>query len=102
MVLLAVCGLVGREEEHNHYDDEVLAVCEARTQLLSVCLAPAKVVFFIIAQAAILALSSNTPTDCLNKIQCRTKIAELLSYGWTAALQWDPSHVGVPSGESAD
>ncbi|GFS68035.1 reverse transcriptase [Trichonephila clavipes] len=50
-------------------------------------LAPAKVIFFIDSQAAILAFSSNTPTDCLNTIQCQTKIAELISYCWTAALQ---------------
>ncbi|GFX84888.1 reverse transcriptase [Trichonephila clavipes] len=46
--------------------------------LLSAGLAPAKVVFFIDSQAAILALSSNTPTDCLNTIQCRTNIEELI------------------------
>ncbi|GFT34351.1 reverse transcriptase [Trichonephila clavipes] len=54
------------------------------------------------SQAAILALSSNTPTDYLNTIQCRTKIAELISYGWTAALQWVPSHVGIPGNERAN
>ncbi|GFS64453.1 reverse transcriptase [Trichonephila clavipes] len=78
------------------YDGAVLAICEAATQLLSVGLAPAKVVCFIDSQAAILALSSNTPTDCLNTIQCRTKMAELISYGWTAVLQWVPSHVEIP------
>ncbi|GFV80141.1 ATP-dependent DNA helicase [Trichonephila clavipes] len=41
-------------------------------------------------------LSSNTPTDCLNTDQSRTKNAELISYGWTAALQWVQSHVGSP------
>ncbi|GFU76329.1 uncharacterized protein TNCV_285291 [Trichonephila clavipes] len=45
-----------------NYDGEILAVCEARTHLLSSGLDPAKVVFFIDSQAAILALSSNTPT----------------------------------------
>ncbi|GFY33303.1 uncharacterized protein TNCV_1897571 [Trichonephila clavipes] len=39
-----------------NYDGEVLAVCEAITHLLSAGLAPAKVVFFIDCQAAILAL----------------------------------------------
>ncbi|GFX40678.1 reverse transcriptase [Trichonephila clavipes] len=70
--------------------------------LLSAGLALAKIVFSIDSQAAILALSSNIPTDCLNKIQCRTKIAELISYGWTAALQWVPSHVGILGNEKAD
>ncbi|GFV54920.1 reverse transcriptase [Trichonephila clavipes] len=71
-----------------NYDGEVLAVCEATTQLLSAGLAPEKFVFFIDSQAAILALSSNTPTNCLNTIQYRTKIAEFISYGWTTTLQW--------------
>ncbi|GFW38212.1 hypothetical protein TNCV_3839401 [Trichonephila clavipes] len=64
--------------------------------LLPAGLAFAKVVFFIDFQAAILASSSNTPTDCLNTIQCRTKTAELISYGRTGALQWAPRHVGIP------
>ncbi|GFW25114.1 major facilitator superfamily domain-containing protein 3 [Trichonephila clavipes] len=34
--------------------------------------------------------------------QCQTKIAELISYGWTVALQWVPSYVGVPGNERVD
>ncbi|GFX64601.1 reverse transcriptase [Trichonephila clavipes] len=71
------------------------AVCETTPQLLSAGLAPAKVIFFIDSQAAILALSSNTPNDCPNTIQYQTKIVELIPYGWTVALQWVPSHVGT-------
>ncbi|GFT68269.1 reverse transcriptase [Trichonephila clavipes] len=56
-------------------------------QLQAVGLALVKVIFFIDSQAANLALSSNTPTDCLNTIQCRTQIAELISYGGTGVLQ---------------
>ncbi|GFV19716.1 reverse transcriptase [Trichonephila clavipes] len=48
------------------------------------------------------ALSNNIPTDCLNTIQCRAEFAELISYGWTVALQWVPSHVGIPGNERAD
>ncbi|GFX79706.1 uncharacterized protein TNCV_2746251 [Trichonephila clavipes] len=44
------------------YDDEVLAECDATTQLLHACLAAAKVVFCIDSEATISALSSNTPT----------------------------------------
>ncbi|GFW29697.1 reverse transcriptase [Trichonephila clavipes] len=83
-------------------DGEVLTVCEATTHLLSAGLAPTKVVFFIDSQAAILALSSNTPTDCINTIQCRTKNAEVISYGWTEALQWGPSHVRILRNERDD
>ncbi|GFV15859.1 reverse transcriptase [Trichonephila clavipes] len=68
--------------------------------LLSAGLAPAKVTF-IDFQAGTLALSSNTPTGCLNTIQFLTKIAELISYGWTTTLQV-PSHVGIPGNERAD
>ncbi|GFX40606.1 reverse transcriptase [Trichonephila clavipes] len=85
-----------------NYDGEILSVCKATMQLLAAGLAPAKVVFFIESEAAILALSSNTPTHCLNTIQCQTKIVELISYGWTVALQWVPSHVGIPGNEKAD
>ncbi|GFV51250.1 reverse transcriptase [Trichonephila clavipes] len=31
-----------------------------------------------------------------------TKIAELVSYGWTSALQWVPSHLEIPGNEMAD
>ncbi|GFX42790.1 reverse transcriptase [Trichonephila clavipes] len=54
------------------------------------------------SQAAILALSSKTTTDCINIIQCRTKIAELISYGRTTALLWAPSHVEIPDNERAN
>ncbi|GFX87969.1 reverse transcriptase [Trichonephila clavipes] len=84
-----------------NHDGEVLAVCEATTQLLSVGLAPPKV-FFIDSQAAIVALIRNTSTDCLNTIQCLTKIVELVSSGWTAALHCVPSHVRIPGDERAD
>ncbi|GFX37949.1 reverse transcriptase [Trichonephila clavipes] len=85
-----------------NYDGEVLAVCEATTHLLSAGLDPAKAVFFIDSQVAILAKSSNTPTDRLNTIQCRTKIAGLVSYGWTATLQCVPSHVEILGNERAE
>ncbi|GFY28820.1 uncharacterized protein TNCV_4719541 [Trichonephila clavipes] len=64
-----------------YYNGKVLAVCEATMHLLSAGLTPAKVVFFIDSQSATLALSSNTPTDCLYTIHFRTKIEELISYG---------------------
>ncbi|GFT39220.1 reverse transcriptase [Trichonephila clavipes] len=83
-----------------NYDGEVLAFCGATTKLLSAGLASEKVVFFIDSQATILALSYNTPTECLNTIQCRTKITELILYGWTVALQWVSSHLGVSGNES--
>ncbi|GFX36104.1 reverse transcriptase [Trichonephila clavipes] len=70
------------------------AIREATTQLLAAGLAPAK--------AAILALRNDTPIDCLNTIQRRTKIAKLISYSWTVALQWVPSHVGILDNERAD
>ncbi|GFW54207.1 reverse transcriptase [Trichonephila clavipes] len=95
-------GSLAIKKNTTNYDGEVLAICEATAQLLSAGLAPAKVVFFIDSQAAILALSSNTPTDCLNTIQYQTKIAYLISYGCTAALQWVPSHVGIPGNERSD
>ncbi|GFX35889.1 reverse transcriptase [Trichonephila clavipes] len=34
--------------------------------------------------------------------QSRIKIAELISYGWSVALQWVPSHVGIPGNERAN
>ncbi|GFV69196.1 reverse transcriptase [Trichonephila clavipes] len=83
------------------YDCEVLSVCEATAQLLAAGLAPAKVVLYIDSQAAILALSSDIQTDCFNTIKCRTKIAELMSYGWTVGLLWIPGHVGIPGNERA-
>ncbi|GFU06489.1 hypothetical protein TNCV_351431 [Trichonephila clavipes] len=52
---------------------------------LSAGLARTKVVF-IDSQAAILALSSNTPTDYINTIQYRTTTAEFILYGWIAAI----------------
>ncbi|GFV82617.1 reverse transcriptase [Trichonephila clavipes] len=81
---------------------EILAVCKATTQLLDAGQAPAKVVFFTNSQATILALSNNTPTNCFNTVQCRTKIVMLISYGWTVAEQWIPSHVRISGNEGAD
>ncbi|GFX32112.1 reverse transcriptase [Trichonephila clavipes] len=54
------------------------------------------------SQAAILALSSNTPTDYLNTIQCRTKIVEVISYGWIVVLKRVPSHFAIPGNERAN
>ncbi|GFY28896.1 uncharacterized protein TNCV_4720271 [Trichonephila clavipes] len=71
-------GSLAMEKNATYYNAKVWAVSEATTQLLSAGLAPAKVVFFIDSQVAILTLSSNTPTDCLTTIQCRTKIVELI------------------------
>ncbi|GFV85176.1 reverse transcriptase [Trichonephila clavipes] len=102
MVLLAVCeGSLAVGKNATNYDDKFLAVCEATTQLFAGP-APVKVVFFIDSQAVILALSSNTPTDCLNIIQCRTKITELISYGGTVTLHWIPSHIGISGNERAE
>ncbi|GFX50522.1 reverse transcriptase [Trichonephila clavipes] len=69
------------------YDGEVSIGYEATMQLPASGMALAKVVFFIDSLAAISSLST---------IQCRAKIAELVSYGWTVALRWVPSHVGIP------
>ncbi|GFX55206.1 reverse transcriptase [Trichonephila clavipes] len=104
MVLPAVSGLIGLSWGKNaiNYNGEDSAVCEATTQLLASGLVHAKAVFFIDSQAAILALSSNIPTDCLNTIQCRIEIEELISYNWTVALQWVPSHVGILGNEKAN
>ncbi|GFW02143.1 hypothetical protein TNCV_4854831 [Trichonephila clavipes] len=52
-----------------NYCGEVSAVCKAATQLLDAGLAPARIVFLIDSQAAISALSSNTPTHCFNVVQ---------------------------------
>ena len=85
-----------------NYDGEVSAVHEAAAQLLSAGLPPARVVFLIDSQAAISSLCNNTPTDCLRTIQCRLKMAELITQGWIVVLQWVPSHVGIPGNERAD
>ncbi|GFW31460.1 hypothetical protein TNCV_1288071 [Trichonephila clavipes] len=55
-----------------NYDGEVLAVCEATTQLLAADLASAKVAFFIDSQDAILALSSNTPIQFSVELKLRS------------------------------
>ncbi|GFS67902.1 reverse transcriptase [Trichonephila clavipes] len=62
-------GSLAKGKNTTNYNGEVSAVCEATTQLLAAGLATAKVVFFIDSQAAILDLSSNIATDCLNTVQ---------------------------------
>ncbi|GFX72990.1 hypothetical protein TNCV_2814301 [Trichonephila clavipes] len=54
-----------------NYDGEVLAVCEVAMCLLSTGLTPAKVVFFIVSQATILALSIG-PKSRWDPRQCET------------------------------
>ncbi|GFY02799.1 uncharacterized protein TNCV_3506791 [Trichonephila clavipes] len=85
-------GFIGHGKNYDgddgpNYDGEVLPVYESAIQLLAADLAPAKVIFFIDYQTTVLALSCYTPTDCFNTTQCRRKITELISYGWTVALQ---------------
>ncbi|GFU39541.1 hypothetical protein TNCV_857371 [Trichonephila clavipes] len=77
---------------------EVLAVCEATTQLLSAALAPAKIVFFIDFQAAFFALSSNTPTDYLNtmprvdlKLWSSSHMAGLRPYSGSQVILGSPA-----------
>ena len=94
------CSAVGKYA--SNYDGEVTAILEAANQLQGLNLPPGRVVFLIDSQAAITALSSNAPTDCLRTIQCRSKLAELITSGWVLWLQWVPSHVGVPGNERAD
>ncbi|GFU25037.1 reverse transcriptase [Trichonephila clavipes] len=84
-----------------NYNGDVSTICEATTQLLSAGLAPAKVVF-IDSQCAILALISNKRNVTVLTLQCRAKIVELISYGWTVALQWIPSLVRIPVNEGAE
>ncbi|GIX69829.1 hypothetical protein CDAR_17771 [Caerostris darwini] len=47
-----------------NYDGEIFVVQDAAKQLLALDLPPGRVVFFIDSQAAVSALSSNSPTDC--------------------------------------
>ncbi|GFS53462.1 reverse transcriptase [Trichonephila clavipes] len=79
-----------------NYHCEVLAVCEATTHLLSSGLAPAKVVLFIDTQAAILALSINTPTALTQfsaelKLQSSSYVAGLLPYSAYQVILGFPS-----------
>ncbi|GFY12198.1 hypothetical protein TNCV_4934871 [Trichonephila clavipes] len=45
---------------------------------------------------------SHGRSDHQPRSNCRTKDAELISYGWTVGLQWIPSHVGIPGNDRAD
>ncbi|GFW83438.1 reverse transcriptase [Trichonephila clavipes] len=101
MLIYMLCRLfedrLDVEKNATNYDGEVTTVYASTTQLLAAGLSPAKVAFFIDSQGAISDLSSNTRIDCLNTIQCRNKIAELILFYWTVALQWVPSYVGIPA-----
>ncbi|GFV47280.1 reverse transcriptase [Trichonephila clavipes] len=84
-------------KDATNYDGEVSVVCQATAQLLAAGLDPVRVVFLIDSQNAVLALRSNTSTDCLHTIQCPIKFGELISYGCNVALQLIPSQVGIHS-----
>lgn len=91
---------VGRHA--GNFDGEICAVHEAADCLLSSAAAIGQVVFLIDSQAAISALSSNTPSDSLRTIQCRVKLSQLIEQGWAVHLKWIPSHVDIPGNERAD
>ncbi|GFY00811.1 uncharacterized protein TNCV_2142031 [Trichonephila clavipes] len=69
-----------------NYDGEVLVVCEDKTHLLSAGLAPAKVIFFIESQAAILALSSAEL-----KLQSSSHMARLRPYSGSQVMLGSPA-----------
>lgn len=94
------CAPVGSNA--SNYDGEIAAVYQAAQRLLQANCSRRKVVFFVDSQAAILALSESTPTDCEFTMTCRELLSSMLSGGWDIVLQWVPSHVGVYGNERAD
>ncbi|GIY98239.1 hypothetical protein CEXT_453071 [Caerostris extrusa] len=78
------------EKNTSNYDGEICGIQEAAKQLLSHELPPRRVVSSIDSQATISTLSSNSPSDCQNTIQCCAKPAEWLTSGWVLHLQWVP------------
>lgn len=85
----------------SNYDGEIAAVLEAAKQLEDINPAQ-KVVFFVDCQAAIIALTTNSQTDCGRTQTCRHVLSCLQARGWIIVLQWVPSHVGVAGNERAD
>lgn len=86
----------------SNYDGEIVAIYRAVERLLTTNYEQRKVVFLVDSQAAINALTENTPTDCESTSVCRELLSGMVRDGWSVVLQWIPSHVGVLGNERAD
>ena len=86
----------------SNFDGEILAIHHAAERLLAVSSNPTRVVFFVDSQAAIVALTNNTPTDCAATMAGRRLMSGMIESGWHITLQWIPSHIGIEGNERAD